>query len=112
VCLTSKRISDVIRTCGCVHDIIITRRCGLDVECYWLLQYLVVHWRAEEVATPKSEESNLNRRLQEVPRSHSEEGVDLTLIRWMLSLSPEQRVRVLEDNLYALTRLKNGTITT
>ncbi len=49
------------------------------------------------------------------PRSHkqrrtqSEDGVDLTLIRWMLSLTPEQRIKALEDNVYALMRLKNGT---
>jgi hypothetical protein len=57
-------------------------------------------------------------RTYEEPRSqkqrptHSEDGVDLTLIRWMLSLTPEQRIKALEDNLYALTRLKNGTIAT
>jgi hypothetical protein len=38
--------------------------------------------------------------------------VDLTLIRWMLSLTPEERIKALEDNLYALARLKNGTVTT
>jgi hypothetical protein len=44
--------------------------------------------------------------------THSEDGVDLTLIRWMLSLTPEERIKALEDNLYSLARLKNGTIAT
>jgi hypothetical protein len=30
--------------------------------------------------------------------THSEDGVDLTLIRWMLSLTPGQRLQVLEDH--------------
>jgi len=45
-------------------------------------------------------------------RTHSEDGVDLTLIRWMLSLTPEERIKALEDNVYALTSLKNATIAT
>ena len=36
--------------------------------------------------------------------THSPDGVDLTLIRWMLSLTPEERIRVLEDNIHALSR--------
>jgi hypothetical protein len=38
--------------------------------------------------------------------------VDLTLIRWMLSLTPEERIKALEDNVYALSRLKNGKVAT
>jgi hypothetical protein len=30
---------------------------------------------------------------------YSEDGVDLTLIRWMLSLTPEERLDVLESHL-------------
>jgi len=30
---------------------------------------------------------------------YSEDGVDLTLIRWMLSLTPAERLQVLEDHL-------------
>lgn len=44
--------------------------------------------------------------------THTEEGVDLTLIRWMLSLTPEERIRTLEDNVYSLLRLRNGTVAT
>ena len=30
---------------------------------------------------------------------YSKDGVDLTLIRWMLSLTPAERLQVLEDHL-------------
>ena len=31
-------------------------------------------------------------------REYSEDGVDLTLIRWMLSLTPEERLQVLQKH--------------
>ena len=34
------------------------------------------------------------------------DGVDLTLIRWMLSLTPAQRLRALEDNVRSIMRLR------
>jgi hypothetical protein len=37
---------------------------------------------------------------------YSEEGVDLTLIRWMLSLTPTERLEVLQDTLHSIARLK------
>ncbi len=37
---------------------------------------------------------------------NSEEGVDLTLIRWMLSLTPTERLEVLQDTLHSIARLK------
>ncbi|MFP4026717.1 MAG: hypothetical protein ACLFWL_02890 [Candidatus Brocadiia bacterium] len=40
--------------------------------------------------------------------SGNEKAVDVTLIRWMLSLSPEERLKVLEDNIHALKRLTNA----
>jgi hypothetical protein len=42
----------------------------------------------------------------------SEDDVDLTLIRRMLSLTPRERIRTLQDSLYALARLKNGKVST
>ena len=36
----------------------------------------------------------------------SPDGVDLTLIRWMLSLTPRERLRVLCDQVAAIERLK------
>ena len=38
--------------------------------------------------------------------THSPEGVDLTLIRWMLSLTPEERLEVLRANVSSILRLR------
>jgi hypothetical protein len=37
--------------------------------------------------------------------SYSEDGVDLTLIRWMLSLTLTERLQVLQQNVQSLKRL-------
>jgi len=39
---------------------------------------------------------------------HSAEGVDLTLIRWMLSLTPAERLQVLQQSVQSLLRLRDG----
>ncbi len=44
--------------------------------------------------------------------THSEDGVDLTLIRWMLSLSPGQRLEVLQENLWSIMRLRRDSAQT
>ena len=49
---------------------------------------------------------------RELQVSKSEEEVDLTLIRWMLSLTPEERLRTLENNIWSLLRLKSGILQT
>jgi hypothetical protein len=41
----------------------------------------------------------------------SPDGVDLTLIRWMLSLTPLERLEVLQDWVDGLTELRNGRVT-
>jgi hypothetical protein len=38
--------------------------------------------------------------------SHSPEGVDLTLIRWMISLTPLERLEVLQATLRSIGRLR------
>ncbi len=38
----------------------------------------------------------------------SEDGVDLTLIRWMLSLTPAERLRAAQSNARSLMRLRAG----
>jgi hypothetical protein len=38
----------------------------------------------------------------------SADGVDLTLIRWMLSLTPWQRLQVLQDHVNTVMRLRRG----
>ena len=40
--------------------------------------------------------------------TYSEDGVDLTLIRWMLSLTPAERLQVLQQSVKSLLRLRDG----
>ena len=42
------------------------------------------------------------------PQTHSEDGVDLTLIRWMLSLTPAERLQALQQSVQSLLRLRDG----
>ena len=42
--------------------------------------------------------------------THSEDGVDLTLIRWMLSLTPAERLQVLQQSVQSLLRLRDGKV--
>ena len=37
---------------------------------------------------------------------YNEDGVDLTLIRWMLSLSLEERLQVLQDNVNSIQMMR------
>ena len=46
--------------------------------------------------SPKSRE--LEEPLIEEQPTHSQDGVDLTLIRWMLSLTAAERLQVLQEN--------------
>ena len=41
-----------------------------------------------------------------VEPTYSEDGVDLTLIRWMLSLTPTQRLEVLQEAVWSIERLR------
>jgi hypothetical protein len=38
----------------------------------------------------------------------SDDGVDLTLIRWMLSLSPAERLQVLQSNIRSLEKIRGA----
>lgn len=42
------------------------------------------------------------------PPAFSPDGVDLTLIRWMLSLTPAERLAVLQANVRTIQRLRDG----
>ena len=44
----------------------------------------------------------------EAPLAYSEDGVDLTLIRWMLSLTPAERLQVLQRTVRSILRLRGG----
>ena len=50
--------------------------------------------------------------IKDSQKTHSEDGVDLTLIRWMLSLTPEERLITLQNNVWSLMGLKNGATKT
>ena len=41
-------------------------------------------------------------------QTHSDDGVDLTLIRWMLSLSPIERLRTAQRYAASAQRLRNA----
>ena len=43
-------------------------------------------------------------------KTHSEDGVDLTLICWMLSLTPTERLQVLQESVQSLLRLRDGKL--
>ena len=40
---------------------------------------------------------------------YSDDGVDLTLIRWMLSLTPTERLKTLQQSVQSLMRLRDGS---
>ena len=42
--------------------------------------------------------------------AESADGVDLTLIRWTLSLTPLERLELLQDWVDGLTELRNGRV--
>lgn len=44
--------------------------------------------------------------LEESQPTHSEDGVDLTLIRWMLSMTPAERLETLQQNVWSIWRLR------
>ena len=44
----------------------------------------------------------------ETEPAYSEDGVDLTLIRWMLGLTPEERLRVLQERQNAIEAVWAG----
>jgi hypothetical protein len=47
---------------------------------------------------------------QPSPAPPPDDGVDVTLIRWMLSLSPAERLRVLQSNVRSILRLRRHAI--
>jgi hypothetical protein len=39
----------------------------------------------------------------------SKDGIDLTMIRWMLSLTPDERLQSLEDHALLIQDMRNAT---
>jgi hypothetical protein len=46
--------------------------------------------------------------LQMPDAERSDDGVDVTLIRWILSLTPAQRLEVLQQNVNSIVALRNA----
>ena len=44
----------------------------------------------------------------ESDRLYSEDGVDLSLIRWMLSMTPTERLQTLQQNIRSIMRLRSA----
>ena len=40
--------------------------------------------------------------------NYSKDGVDITLIQWMLSFTPTERLQILQQNIRSIMRLRNG----
>lgn len=45
--------------------------------------------------------------IEKINQAYSIDGVDITLIRWMLSITPTERLHVLQQNVQSLSRLIN-----
>lgn len=41
-----------------------------------------------------------------------EDGVDITLIRWMLSMTPTERLQTLQQNVQSIMKLRNAKANT
>ncbi len=55
-------------------------------------------------------QDNEHRPIKPLP-AFSEDGVDLTLIRWMLSLTPDERLQQLEDHAAFIEELRHANPT-
>ena len=44
--------------------------------------------------------------LEAPAQEYSEDGVDLSLLRWMLSLTPQQRLQALEEHLNGILEIR------
>ncbi len=50
-----------------------------------------------------------NERIPGIEQTYSSDGVDLTLIRWMLSLTPAERLQVLQQSVESLLSLRDAS---
>jgi len=47
-----------------------------------------------------------------ITKTYTNDGVDLSLIRWMLSMTPTQRLQTLQNNIRSVMRLRGEKPTT
>lgn len=58
---------------------------------------------------PNAQSADASRDIVPTDRpTHSPDGVDLTLIRWMLSLTPAERLEVLQQHIRTIARLRDA----
>lgn len=62
--------------------------------------------KKSKTTTPVRPTLARSRPSQEERPTHSEDGVDLTLIRWFLSLTPAERLEVLQQTVRSLLELQ------
>ena len=61
------------------------------------------------MAQHKMDDGDRSKRLTKGDKtSSSADDVDLTLIRWMLSLSPEDRLKTLQKHIQSIQRLRDA----
>ena len=51
--------------------------------------------------------SQFDKNTDEDKSPHGNDGVDVTLIQWMLTLTPEERLHVLQQNIQSIMRLRS-----
>ncbi len=56
-------------------------------------------WESTEITSEKE-------LIMEPPEAYGDDGVDVTIIRWMLSTPPCERVQVLQDAVRSIMRLR------
>ena len=57
------------------------------------------------MTSPQPDPSHSQNQSQQLP-SHAPDGTDLTLIRWMLSKTPQERLLWMQSHLQAVMRLR------
>lgn len=62
------------------------------------------------MAQPPDSKSGNSESTPDLPPEESPDGVDLTLIRWTLSLTPLQRLELLQDWVDGLAELRRGRV--
>jgi hypothetical protein len=65
-------------------------------------------WLMAQCGKVNDGDGRQTRRIDEEQPAFSPEGVDLTLIRWMLSISPEDRLKALQNHIQSMMRLRDG----
>ena len=64
--------------------------------------------RENKLKNPLSEEPSS----PGITKTYTNDGVDLSLIRWMLSMTPTQRLQTLQKNIRSVMRLRGEKSTT